>query len=458
MATITSTTVSGDTLQTGFGPMPNPATDPLGYATSLKTLYYFPGENYCSAFHCGSGTDVRFCTSGDITIAQKSCAPTCPDQPTCSRLNPATCPTFSSGAVTGSAAWTAIPGTQSTSLQKSVTCTYNTSDIISSTANVASWNTTFGANDSYNNTIMPDFCTQSSSNCPLYPTIAGAPVDSTLLTLTPTGSVAPIGTPASCSNFVDTGTAGQLCRAWATANPDLANTAYQNYCLNSNTPDCSCVNRALNSAYESIKSTLGDTVNAFNDGCWYAPCASSGLYLIPSDINSSNDCETQVCQQLQNIINNTGTVNIGDVSENINCQFTTPTNNTNDNSASSNCTGINGSFVDTGSCNGNGSGGTNNTNNTNNNNTNNNNTDNTDGTSGSSSTSSFWSKYKWVIIGVIIVVLVIVVIFVVMSSRHKKPVSKDEVKAKEEKDKKSKHQSITDSISKKIGEITGDSS
>jgi len=398
---ITSTTVSGDVIQKNVGPIPPPPTPPP------VNLVYAPYGDKCSLGSCDFNTDLVPCDPGDIPGPLRSCQGTlCAEQYSyCIRVNPAVCPTFSSGAVTGTAAWTAVPGTLLTDYSKSVTCTYNTSDIINNPANVATWNSAFGANDSYNDTIMPNFCIQQSDTCPNFPAVPGAPT-STLNQLNSNGTVTPV-----CSNFLDTGTSGSLCRAWALANPDAAQTAYSNYCLANNTPDCSCVSRANNSVYESIKTAeVGQKVfNEFNDGCWYLPCANSTYFLIPSDINPTSDCATEVCQQVQNFIDSGGTINVGPINESTNCNFSSPTGSQ---------TGNTGTVIGpTGGGGGGGGGGG----------TTGGQTGGTSGTTGP----SIWSKYKWAIIGTIIAVLLIVIIFVFLNSRHKKPVPKAAVKKKE---------------------------
>jgi hypothetical protein len=382
-----SPTVSGITYQTG-PPSPGSTIIPLVYATgNCKT-------------GCTQNSKYTPCKPGDIAGPALPDCGSCTTQNFCYSLDSTICPSFSSGAVTGIPSWTTSDNLEGPN-GKSVTCTYNSSSF-NNIANVAAWNNAFGTDDSYNLTIMPNFCIQESNSCPNYPDIPGAPPD-TAQQLTSGGQITPI-----CSNFFDTGTAGQLCRAWAQDNPVLAKTAYENYCIGHNSPDCSCVNRANNSVYESIKSSsvyAATKMNNFNDGCWYLPCANSGLFLIPSDINPTSDCETQVCQQIQNYIDSGGTINVGPTNNSLNCTFNSPTGSNNGGSTGTNNGGTTGNNNQ--GTTGNNGGGTNNPNPT---------------------SESFWSKYKWLIIGIIAVILIIIVIFVVMSSRRKKAVPKEAVK------------------------------
>jgi len=346
---------------------------------------------------CGSGctenSSYTPCKPGDIAGPLLPGCDSCRQQNSCFMLNPNICPRFSTG--TGSAAWTdpisnvADKGNYT----KSVTCTYNTSTF-NNVGNVTLWVEMFGTNDSYVNTIMPNFCVQQSKNCLPYPPIPGAPTSSA-------------DELSSCSNFIDTGPSGALCRIWASSNPDLAQTAYNNYCSNNNTPDCSCINRAHNSEYESIKaSPLGQTLSSFNDGCWYLPCSIPLLFLTSSEsANPGSSCEQTACGDIQDFINDGGTINGVSSNELLNCSLTGSIagSSSSGTTGGSGPTGGNGTTGGTGGGNG-GNGAT--------------------GAAGSSSL----SKYKWVIIGVIAVVLLIIIILIFFFSRHKKSVPKDAIK------------------------------
>lgn len=368
----TATTVVGRTTQTGSG-------------GDSSTLYY-PGAKVCRFGHCDFNTDVVPCNPGDIIQDNNgvSCVSGfCTRQNACYSLNPNICPVLN-GLVTGTASWASNLNLFGAA---PVNCSYPSS-AFNNIANVSAFINTFGANSSYVNTIMPNFCIQQSTTCIIFPELPGAPIPSTSL-IQPGGTFAsliPQNQPIpGCSNFNDSGTAGQLCRQWAAANVPLADNAYNNYCDIYDTPDCSCVNRRLNTVYESIKTSGLSNVN---DNCWYLPCQDTSQYLVPSNI-SSQSCPSAICQQVQAAINTSGQVNFGPVTESQNCTFVGPSSN----SSNTNTTGgggtVNPPVVPP-------------------------------STGATTTPSSFWDKYKWWIIGLGIVILLIVIVFVVLKARKPK--------------------------------------
>lgn len=225
---------------------------------------YSPGVCNCNS--CSYQTPVATCNTGDWQYSTTPCCgKVCPAQPLCSTVDPTVCPSFG-----GKAAYSA-----NFSQAPNVTCTYLTSQF-QTTADITNYIATFGNTPQLSNQILPLFCAGSSTTCP---------------TTTSTSSLPGI-TPVSCSRMLSTGQDGQICSAWAAANPAMADQAQVTYCSTAGAIGCDCVNRANNFNYRSLAQYTES-----NDGCWYAPCTQP-TELIPSTVVGTN-CPADTCSEIE---------------------------------------------------------------------------------------------------------------------------------------------------------------
>lgn len=186
-----------------------------------------------------------------------------------------------------------------TSFQKSkkyLQCTYDSS-FITTSRQVNEYIEAFGRDENYENEIMPSFCSLQTSSCPTDIT-TGNPM-------------------SSCSNFVETGESGTLCREWVNCVGSNSDLVKQNYCMNNNTPDCKCLNRNTNSLYTSLSSSLPN----IPDSCWWTPCADTFPYLVTTDLLNPT-CPSNTCTQVNNAIRSSS-VPIGNNAGFINCPIPT---------------------------------------------------------------------------------------------------------------------------------------
>lgn len=225
---------------------------------------YSPGVCNCNA--CSFQTPVATCNTGDWQYdTVPCCGKACPAQPLCSTVDPTVCPSFG-GRPAQSASFSQAPN---------VTCTYLISQF-QTTDDVVNYINTFGNTQQLNTQILPQFCAGASTTCP---------------TTSATSSL-PGVTPSSCNRMLSTGQDGQICSAWAAANPTRADTAQITYCNTPGAVGCDCVNRKSNFNYRSFAQ-----YTTANDGCWYAPCTQP-TELIPSTV-SGDDCDPGVCSEIE---------------------------------------------------------------------------------------------------------------------------------------------------------------
>jgi hypothetical protein len=152
----------------------------------------------------------------------------------------------------------------------------------------------FGTHGDFN-TIVANFCQQSSDTCVIDPD---------------TGK-----NMTKCSRLKSTGKDGELCRGWFNQQPkNVQDTVVQNYCAVNNTPDCKCVNRSLNEVYRSLK--VGKVIN---DGCWFTPCANPQSYLQTTDVENPS-CPDNFCDVIFNIVKDRD-VSIDNIKNDVNCVF-----------------------------------------------------------------------------------------------------------------------------------------
>jgi hypothetical protein len=152
----------------------------------------------------------------------------------------------------------------------------------------------FGTHGDYNS-IVANYCQQSSDSCIINPETNE--------------------NMKKCSRLKSTGKDGELCRGWFNQQPkNVQDTVVQNYCAVNNTPDCKCVNRALNEVYRSLK--VGKVIN---DGCWFTPCANPQSYLQTTDVENPA-CPSNFCDVIYNIIKDRD-VTIDNIKNDVNCVF-----------------------------------------------------------------------------------------------------------------------------------------
>jgi hypothetical protein len=152
--------------------------------------------------------------------------------------------------------------------------------------------------------IMQDFCSQAgpSGQCSIDP-VTGQKM-------------------TTCNMLTSTSEEGVICRAWATGNPQLADTAKVNYCVsNTTSPDCQCLARANDPIYKRI--TASGEVLPILDRCWWRPCQDPNTYLVTDAINKSGTCPANICQTISKFADSTVTGDVK-ISQKISCQFPKP--------------------------------------------------------------------------------------------------------------------------------------
>ena len=285
-------------------------------------LQYQNGDCSCCSSNDG-------CPNGDWVLSHTSCGRCCVQtQPVCSVLDSALCPVIGQGA---SAITWAVSNGISDQPSALVKCSYDLAEFKTG-ADVNNflngpWISTDPTSAAspvyqYNNTIMPYFCGQQVTTCPIDP--------STQTSSNPQGTPMP-----QCSRFVSTAPDGSAaaCTAWITAglagtsgfNSSAADGAMANYCTTYKTPDCDCVNRASDPAYMLVAPQMKG-----NDGCWWLPCRLPNDYLVPSTENSTTVYSKQPCPSscsvnINNIANNYSVVTTGQIEAKVNCTFSNPT-------------------------------------------------------------------------------------------------------------------------------------
>lgn len=168
-------------------------------------------------------------------------------------------------------------------------------------------------NKNWDEKIMPDFCSQTSTSCP-------------------PGLVDPkTKKPTSiCSNFVSTDNNGNKCREWVDTQIDRnstnADSAMIKYCTTKDyTPDCLCITpgRDTSQAARFLEETL---TNKTPKACWWVPCGDPANYAVPVKdprFQAKGKCPTVSCNQYTKILGNQNTtVDIGSIKSYINCNAT----------------------------------------------------------------------------------------------------------------------------------------
>lgn len=249
--------------------------------TSQKNKYQ-PGE--CDCFYCSAFTERVDCqTTENIQDWQigvdSCCGGFCTSQPVCAQPDRDECEIGRSSADQDpliSVGW----DREAPNLK----CTYDINNI-DTRAQVLAFKDKFGEN----NDIEAKYCTQKVSDCP--------------------------DGMSECSRLRSIGEGGNECRVWfESQEPNIKDATMLSYCLQHNTEDCKCVNRANSAAYQAMKAG-----HSINDGCWYTPCAGAGKFLVPSQL-ANPTCPDKMCQVLYDIFQD-GNVDLENVKNDIVCQF-----------------------------------------------------------------------------------------------------------------------------------------
>lgn len=230
------------------------------------TVQQLPYQSYdrgeCRSYLCNASTSIASCDLGDWAYRFRLCG-MCPSQPSCSKPDPSLCPLI------GGQGATNVEFNQA----PNINCIYSPNQFKTST-DLLTWEATFGKDNTYNNIIMPAFCSKETS--------VGCPKNES-------GRI-----QTTCSILRAETPAGQLCRNWAVDHPELANEAAKNYCQNHDTFECACFNRGNDLEYQSFKQYVPNVP----DSCWYRPCTVPTYNFIPSELKNI-PCPLDVCQKIQ---------------------------------------------------------------------------------------------------------------------------------------------------------------
>lgn len=130
----------------------------------------------------------------------------------------------------------------------------------------------------------------------------------------------------TCSNYSATGDAGELCTDWLvnvqnqndpTLN-SLADAGMRIYCTENPTCEtCSCLNRNRNKTYRELSNS---GFKETPDQCWWRPCKNDDV-LRTTDLLDDSVCPKNICQTILNILDTGGDVDISDLQQNIDCDF-----------------------------------------------------------------------------------------------------------------------------------------
>lgn len=143
--------------------------------------------------------------------------------------------------------------------------------------------------DAYTYQILPQFCLTQTTECPENPA-TGVKMK-------------------NCSRFVSTNL-NDPCKGYLASLVDLdskdsgsrADQALLQYCSVYNTPDCDCINRFVNPAYQVM--SVGQNVQ--NDACWWKPCQdvpdAPTTYLVPKALPTCQVDNVQICNNVNIVV------------------------------------------------------------------------------------------------------------------------------------------------------------
>jgi hypothetical protein len=206
------------------------------------------------------------CDQGDWQVKTQSRGNKAP-LAVCSKPDPKICPVI--GGQQASVAFQGPPN---------VACSYDVS-AFKTEQDITKWKKAFGMTDSFEQNIMPAFCSGTTKEkCKKR--------DS--------------GTkPTTCSWFSSSSDGGKMCQDWAKRSPDGMSAAQETFCKNNpNMPECACINRESNDVYQVLKPLAGDA----NDGCWFKPCQDKNNF-IPAELTKQEPCN-DVCNAFDGQVNN----------------------------------------------------------------------------------------------------------------------------------------------------------
>lgn len=232
-------------------------------------------------------------TSADVPIAYGTfCSGSAFVNARCYTFDPSNCPNLGGNAA-GNKFFNAGPN---------VECYYNAS-IFTNPQAVIDYGTEFGKDETYTTKVAPILCARQATAC------------SAVSGLT------------TCSNmFAADDTIRGICDEWRRiAPPTFVDAVSSAYCIDNDTGDCNCFNRQSNNDYQLAK---GIGLSFAPDACWYVPCTSPTVQLIPLIVSAGVPAcaNIQVCSTITQIIAG-GNVNYNpNLQGIINCDFSNPTN------------------------------------------------------------------------------------------------------------------------------------
>jgi len=225
----------------------------------------------CNCFICPAENSGSVCPNGDWKYSTlQCCGGMCSSVAQCSKIDPDVCPKIGTGPI--STSWT-IPGSVSSN-GASVNCNYGVNQFQTVT-DIKTWIQLQGKDNQYDSLIMPQFCSQQVTTCPLDRNQIPMP---------------------NCNRLLSTGEDGDICRDWQINNPTQADMVIQNYCSNTrNLFGCDCVRREYDITYQTGKKYIEAP-----DACWFKPCQTPTQELIPSDLKNPI-CPANYCVGLSTI-------------------------------------------------------------------------------------------------------------------------------------------------------------
>ena len=253
--------------------------DPRLDAALIKTVrQIFPYKSY-KVGKCGckkKRQEFLQCNPGDFVVNKEKCFDGS-EFLVCSKPDPNLCPEL------GGHKGTILPETDVISENGSnfVKCVYPDA-IFDSPTVIDDYEQNFGQDEEFA-LLLAESCFRTTTDCPMD---------------TLTGEKMPL-----CSQFVAPTQAGATCRQQALlpGNEKEYEDRMESYCRRETTPDCRCIDRTTNLAYDALK-----TDSSLDDGCWWRWCADSTSFLVPPRIVQATDPDNcvKVKQDIANEINN----------------------------------------------------------------------------------------------------------------------------------------------------------
>jgi len=251
--------------------------DPLLEAALVKTVrQIFPYKPY-KVGKCGCKKKQRLlaCNSGDFVVNKEKCFDGS-EFLVCSKPDPNLCPELGGhkGVILSDSEVISRNGSNF------VQCVYPDA-IFDSPTVIDDYERNFGQDEEFA-LLLGEACFRTTTDCPEDPL---------------TGGKMPL-----CSQFVSPTQAGATCRQQALlpGNEQEYENRMESYCRRETTPDCRCINRTTNLAYDTLK-----TDSSLDDGCWWKWCSDSTSFLVPPRITQATDPDkcVKIKQDIANDIN-----------------------------------------------------------------------------------------------------------------------------------------------------------